>query len=161
MEKQYFRIIFGKSYSINYDSISHDSISLVNDRNEFGISVSLYAHYVDGTLKEVLTGMDIPEVIFKMVPGFGAYEKILLSSMSDFTRMHDEIAICKKNIDSFKRGLSIEKDGLDSIHKVFVATSKYSYDGGEASFDDEEFIQLQKGKLRKLIDSVGLLIDEE
>ena len=161
MEKQYFRITFGKSYSNNYDSISYDSISLMNDKYELGPSVSLYARYVDGVLKEVVSGMEIPEVIFKMVPGFGAYEKTLLSSLSDFLRMHDDVVRCKNNMESFMRGLLIEKAGLDKIHKKYISTNKYTYEGGEASFNDESFIEFQNGKLRKLIADISLLIGDE
>ena len=136
MEKRdYYRVTFGKGYNVCGEPIYYDTITFKTGSGER--TVSMYAHFVDGTLRDVVTGMEIPSVLHNSVPGFGAYELNLLCSIGAYKRMLQDVKASLDNIESYKDAIAQEKHWLDLDHDEYVRTTRIITSDGEKAYNDK------------------------
>ena len=149
----YFRVTFGMKYDTLWNPLYYNAITFNTGSGEH--SVLMYAHYVDGVLREVITGMEIPRVLYKSIPGFGAYELRCPCDIREYEKMKKDLEFSKENIELFKKALEEEKNWLGLDHDEYVTTTKITTSDGEKSLNDKEFIESEGVRLSKLIASIN------
>ena len=161
MEKRdYYRVTFGKGYDVWGEPIYYDTITFKTSSGER--TVSMYAHFVDGTLRDVVTGMEIPSVLHTSVPGFGAYKlNLLFDSIGAYARMLQDVEASVDNIESYKDAIAQEKHWLDLDHDEYVRATRITTNDGEKAYNDKEFIESEKVKLIELKATASRLFGDE
>ena len=149
---KYFRVVFGMRFDGIYWRTDYlDTITFSTSTGER--SVSMYARYVDGVYREVVTGIELPQVLYKNIPGFGTYELKSLCTIGAYAQMKEDIDLSIKNIEAFKEAIEREKSILDKHHDKYTATLGITIDNVEKKFG-EGFLKSEQARLEALVASI-------
>ncbi len=115
---QIFKIDFSMRYNYGHDMVYNDRLS-VGETVDREFSTYVYVREVDGHLRELVTGMEIPRIIDGSVPGFGAYRLRLVSTLGDHDLLRYYLGKCKEAKAQFEEALRLQKEWGDEVEAEY------------------------------------------
>lgn len=154
MINKLYRITFGMVYDASNSPLFKDELCIkTNDGDE--ITVPIYAAYYGHKLHEVITGIEIPEVREKKIPGFGAYCIEEIHSLEDYRDASYFLKLCNESKENFRSSLECFREKQNNIRREYIL-SRTDVFGPLCKFslDRELSIQKQFDSYFKTIDDI-------
>lgn len=129
-----YKVSFGMEYDFLNNPIYRDKLFAEKDGST--IEFYVYGVFFGKTLKELITGEEIPIPKRKVIPCFGAYELTKVYLMEDLQALVFYSNLAIKYLDEYKISLKSCKDYFDKIGFDYTTTYIYSY-GQLFSYSEE------------------------